>query len=63
MDSSEETLLKLQEKNPSIHPDRQLPMTPDEDDDDGSICSVITKEDVRLRIRSFRSGSGEGSDG
>ena len=51
----------MQEKHPSIYPDRQLP--PDPQGDDGGICPTITREDVRLAIKSFRNGSGGGPDG
>ena len=47
-------------KHPSIHPDRQFPLTPG---DNGGICPIITREDVRLAIKSFRNGSGGGPDG
>ena len=60
MDGSEDTLLKLQEKHPSIHPDRQLLLAPE--DDDGGISPIITREDVRVAIKSFRNGSGGGPD-
>ena len=32
LDGSEDTLLKLQEKHPSIHPNRKLPLVPEGDD-------------------------------
>ena len=64
MDGSKETLLRLKEKPPDAHPDRQLPppLEGNGSSSKSSICPIVTREEVRLVIRSFRKGSGGGPD-
>ena len=56
---SKETKDKLARKHPSPHPDTALPDPPQ----NNTPSFIVTKEDVRKRIRSFRSGSSAGADG
>ena len=59
MDGSRETLLRLKEKHPDTHPDRKLPLPPEGNDSssESSIHSIVTREEVRLAIKSFRNES------
>ena len=54
VDENKETQQQLMEKHPRTHPDTQLPESPMDDGGNDGILRVITREDVRLAIRSFR---------
>ena len=61
LENNPDTLQKLQDKHQDIHPERQLPPAPEIDDAELMI-PVVTQEDVKLAIKSFRNGSGSGPD-